>query len=378
MRTASHCTSHRKEGYTNYHTCDATETVSFCASLLRQSRTYATRYQTLQLFVEDEDGDSLGSCRIDAADIITEFIHAGAGFIGELLKDKVQPIEVDESVHSDDRDSVLGMQDTTTNFAEPEAGEKSTSWDALRRSVIPSYVKDITFTITEEDLTGTTLEQLQTQFPGVAIVMDGVIATGEKIRKELEQEKARLLQEKARIEHENAQIEYEEAQKEVEQEKPRGIKQMVIELDDEELAQNPELDNAIRRRFPWAVVDTKAGPNTSRKRAQRMTATRRVDPLQHMDDWGFYAREQPYDEEFGYHYPIGEGWDELPFTRRIEVSHARAIQHYHGKILVESGCSHCAEMGYTCKVYPAQLGNLVRNFYVRTTCETYTNFVHQR
>jgi hypothetical protein len=356
MRTAPHCTSHRK-GYANYHTRDPTETVSFCSSLLRQSRTYATRYQTLQLYVEDEDGDSLGSCKIDAADIITDFVHAGAGFIGELLKDKVQPIEVD-GVHIDDRDSVLGTQDAATNFAEPEAGEKSMSWDALRGSVIPSCVKDITFTITEEDLTTTTLEQLQNQFPGVAIVMDGVIAVGEKARKEPEQKKARIRQEKARIEHENAQIEQEKAQKEVEQEKPKGIKQMVIELDDTELAQNPELDNAIRRRFPWAVVDTKAGPNTSRKRARRMTATRRVDPLQHLDDWGFYAREPPSDEEFGYHYPIGEGWDDLPFTRRIEVSHARAIQQYHGKVLVESGCSHCAEMGYTCKVYPAQLGNL--------------------
>jgi hypothetical protein len=48
------------------------------------------RYQTLQITVQDEDEESLGSCSVDAADIIKEFVLAGAGFLHEIVKDKVR------------------------------------------------------------------------------------------------------------------------------------------------------------------------------------------------------------------------------------------------------------------------------------------------
>jgi hypothetical protein len=162
------------------------------------------RYQTLQITVQDEDEESLGSCSVDAADIIKEFVLAGAGFLHEIVKDKVrqQPPEVDEGVHIDDRDSVLGTQD----ILEPAAEEKHMSWDAIRASVIPSFVKDITFTITEELSTPSNLEQLQAHFPGVATVIDTVFAAGDRARKELEQEKARIHQEKAGLEQEKVRL----------------------------------------------------------------------------------------------------------------------------------------------------------------------------
>jgi hypothetical protein len=117
---------------------------------------------------------------------------------------------------------------------------------------------------------------------------------------------------------------------------------MIIELE-EDIVHKPELDSAI--------------PNTSKKRARQLTMAdpatpRRADPMQHLKDFAAYAEHPPCDDEFGYQYPIGEEWGTLLYTRKIEIAHARAIQH-HGKVLEGSPCSHCAKMGLTCKVYPA-------------------------
>jgi hypothetical protein len=304
-----------------------------------KSASHTNRYQTIQLFAEDEDGESLGSCSVEAADVITEFVMAGLGFFQEIVKDKVQqqPSEVDEDVN--DRDSVLGTQDGPENLPEPESEEKTLSWDAIRASVIPSFVKDVTFTIAEGDSTTANLEQLQAQFSGVATAVETVFAAGEKARKELEQEKARIHQEKALFRQEKTLFEQERTY--LEQEKAR------IE---HEKAQGE-------------AIDAKAGPNTSKKRVQQVNTTdpttpRIVDPVQHIEDWAAYVKSPPSDEEFGYSYIISESWDKLPYTRKIEIGHARAIHQHHGKVLEENPCSHCAEQGKTCKVYSPQLANL--------------------
>jgi hypothetical protein len=67
------------------------------------------------------------------------------------------------------------------------------SWATIRRTVIPSCVERIKFTITE-DATPAVLEQLQAQFPGVTIVIDGDISAGENARGELEEEEAKMEQ----------------------------------------------------------------------------------------------------------------------------------------------------------------------------------------
>jgi hypothetical protein len=257
---------------------------------------------------------------------------AGLGFFQEIVKDKVQqqPFEVDEGVN--DRNSVLRTQHVLENLPEPEAEEKPLSWDAIRASVIPSFVKDVTFTIAECGSTRTNLEQLQAQFPGVTTVVDTVFATGEKALRELEQEKALLRQDKTLLqqqrtclEQEKAWIEHEKAQRE--------------------------------------AIDAKAGSNTYKKRVQQVNATdpttpRIVDPIQHIEDWAAYVKSPPSNEEFGYSYIISESWDRLPYTRKIEIGHARAIQHYYGKVLEENPCSHCAQQGKICRVYSPQLANL--------------------
>ncbi|KAF1837708.1 hypothetical protein BDW02DRAFT_576985 [Decorospora gaudefroyi] len=159
------------------------------------------------------------------------------------------------------------------------------------------------------------------------------------------------------------QAEGELAQNELEKKKPTGIKQMIIELDETEVAQNPTLDSEMREKFPWATIESKPDPNTSRKRARRTTGTdsttsRVIDPISHLEDFTQYATERPSDDEFGYSYPIGDTWDQLSYARKLEIAHARAIQQHHGTAANGRGCSHCAAQGYECKVYLPPLGNL--------------------
>nr|BAQ25468.1 hypothetical protein [Neocamarosporium betae] len=307
---------------------------SLSAAQLEQTRFN----QILTVSIADANGHVLGNVEIDARDLVWESVRMAVGIHEELTKDNShsppEPGEVVEDAQSGGRDSVFGTQSQASSDDIPDETleETAISWDAIQTTVIPPFVKEVTFTIDQNDMTSTTQEEMQVQFPGVVIQTDGTNA---------EKEKALL---------------------ERPQEKPRGIKRMIIELDETEVAQDPRLDNTMREKFPWALIESKPEPNTSRKRASRATETdntlRRVDPLRHLEDFADYAVEPPLDDEFGYNYPVGESWDKLGYPKKLEIAHARAIQHQHGKPADGPGCSHCVAEGYQCKTYLPQLANL--------------------
>ncbi|KAI4702322.1 hypothetical protein J4E81_002685 [Alternaria sp. BMP 2799] len=295
-------------------------------------------YQKLELQLRDENGDSLGSCDVSPENMVLDFVAASAAFLKELAKEpdqrKKDLAEVDEGVHIDDRDSVLGSQtqDTAADLPEPDNGPQTPSWEAFRKSSIPPCVKDVSFTVSEEDLTTELRQRLQDDYPGVTIVTP----------------KTKVEEDRAREAHAT--------------EKPRGVKQMIIEVEETEISENPELESSLRKTYPWALMELKSGPNISRKRARRMTDSdaatpSRPDPVKHIEDFAAYVLDPPSDDEFGYHYPVGD-WDRLTYARKFEIAHARAIQHYHGKAADGGGCSQCAEYGHQCRVYLPQLGNL--------------------
>ncbi|KAF1939506.1 hypothetical protein EJ02DRAFT_513820 [Clathrospora elynae] len=297
--------------------------------------------QKLMLSVTEEDGYWLGSCQVKANDnIALEFASAGAGFLEELLKEKErephESFEADvEVVDMGDRDLVMGSQtqDVIKERTEDSVDDKIMTWDAIRENVLPAYLKGVTFMIGEDDMSPANQDQLRAQFPGVTVTTD---------RKQAEEEKV---------------------SKAMFREKPKGIKQMVIELDEAEVEKNPKLDSDIREKFPWASIESKPGPNTSRKRATQATETNstaphKVDPIKHLGDFAHYTTEPPSDDEFGFNWPIGEAWNGFTYPKKLEIAHARAIQQHHGKVADGGGCSHCAKQGYQCKVYPPQLGNL--------------------
>ena len=309
------------------------------------TRANLNRHQKLELHLTDQDGDSLGSCEVNPENMVMEFVSAAAGFLNELVGKSVQKkkalVETDNGVHIDDCDSVLGSQtqdfptqDSPDNLPpEQDAGGKTASWEAIREANIPPCVKEINFTINDEDLVPELREKLKSSYSGVTIVSSGIVAEKERAWKALTAER------------------------------PDGIKQMIIELDETEIAQTPELESNLRKMYPWAMIEARPGPNISRKRARRMTDSNvatphRPDLVKHIEDFAAYVIEPPSEDEFGYKYPIGEGWDRLPYSRKFEIAHARAIQHYHGKVVDGKGCGCCESHGYQCKVYLPQLGNL--------------------
>ncbi|RAR11229.1 hypothetical protein DDE82_000702 [Stemphylium lycopersici] len=151
-------------------------------------------YQTLELSVKDEGSDSLGSCVISPEDIMMEFLRAGIGFYQEMMKDHVQQFErstqVDEGVHIHDHDSVSGPQsrEVPEDLAGQEDEERTMSWDTIKESIIPSSVKEITFTL-DDDHSMLHKEELQSRFPGVIITMPSEVTQKEQIAKNHELEK---------------------------------------------------------------------------------------------------------------------------------------------------------------------------------------------
>lgn len=267
-----------------------------------------------------------------------DFVGASAAFLKELAKEpdqrKKDLAEVDEGVHIDDRDSVLGSQtqDTAADLPEQDNERQTPSWEAFRKSSIPPCVKDVSFTISDEGLITELRQRLQDDYPGVTIVTPKTKAEEEGVR--------------------GAHA----------TEKPKGVKQMIIEVEETEVSENPELESSLRNTYPWALIESKPGPDISRKRARRMTDSdaatpSRPDPVKHIEDFAAYVLDSPSDDEFGYHYPVGD-WDRLTCARKFEIAHARAIQHYHGKVADDGGCSQCAEDGHQRRVYLPQLGNL--------------------
>ncbi|KAH6870348.1 hypothetical protein BKA58DRAFT_420910 [Alternaria rosae] len=258
--------------------------------------------QKLELHVRDENGDSLGSCDVSPENMVLGFVGASAAFLKELAKEpdqrKKDLAEVDEGVHIDDRDSVLGSQ------------TQDTAADSLSRIMNARLRR------------GRHSGNLASRhdYPGVTIVIPKTKA-----------------EEGVRGAHAT--------------EKPKGVKQMIIEVEETEVSENPELESSLRNTYPWALIESKPGPDISRKRA-------RPDPVKHIEDFAAYVLNSPSDDEFGYHYPVGD-WDHLTCARKFEIAHARAIQHYHGRLADDGGCSQCAEDGHQCRVYLPQLENPV-------------------
>ena len=146
---------------------------------------------------------------------------------------------------------------------------------------------------------------------------------------------------------------------------PASVKEVAFTVDDKDLT--PEYREKLQLDYPGVVIRISSVKTEEicRKRTRRLpesrpSSPRRPDPLEHLRDLAKYAAgpEPPEDEEFGYRYAIGKDWDTLCYPRKLEIAHACAIQHHHGKVVNGPGCSRCTEKGYQCKVYLPQLCDL--------------------
>ncbi|EDU40791.1 hypothetical protein PtrSN002B_002807 [Pyrenophora tritici-repentis] len=312
--------------------------------------------KTLELSVKNQDGGFIGSCTIETRDMFKNFVSAAVGFYEELIKDPagtLEPVEP-ELVYTE---SATQTQEITVVAPDLKSIVRDMSWVQIREAKIPACVKQVAFTIDDHGLTPDYREELQSEYPGVAILTPSMRMKEEVAQRVLEQAKAEITT--------PMKMEEEMTQGVLEQAKPKGVTEMIIELDEAEVAQNPLLEKVMRDRHPWATIESRPSPSISRKRTQRTTESRpssprRPDPLEHLKDLADFAvgPDPPADDEFGYRFAISTGWNTLSYPRKLEIAHARAIQHHYGKVADGLGCSHCVEKGYQCKVYLPQLCNL--------------------
>jgi hypothetical protein len=261
--------------------------------------------QRMQLSL-DAGARHIGHCEVDPTQIIQEFARAGAVYLRKLLDKDIHPQE-NEVVHTtaaatnvNNLDSFLGSQGTNETMSEKQQHE--TQDEALEVVVSSSHVRP------------------EASSPPVKCFTPHVL-----------------------------------------KEKERGIKNMIIELDEEAIAQNPELEDEVRARYPWATIQSKAGPSPSEKRLAQPaeanpTVPKKLDVIKHLGDLFEYAKEPPTVSEFDNY--AQAGWDALPYTRKLEIAHACAIQGAYGKMAEGHTCSHCNEQNYQCRVYIPQLRNL--------------------
>jgi hypothetical protein len=285
------------------------------------------------------EGRSVRRYVIDAKQIIQDSACRASEYIQDLLDERTKfdgcAAEIEDQIVDyapavcKDQDSVLGTQsvieDHIAQQLEPE------TWESFRARRIPSSVNEIIFIVSGEEISGDVSAALHSRFPGVTFTSVSS-ASPNSGPQALDRNK-----------------------------QPLGIKTMMLELDEEQLAQSPMLEEEIRERYPWATIQAKAGSNTSRKRIPRpadqiATSGQDLDPIQHLSDLAEYAKAPPPTQDFEVYDPeTFEDWDKLATARKLEVAHARAIQVQYGKTIDGGGCGHCVKVGYRCKGYASEL-----------------------
>lgn len=303
-----------------------------------------TSHQPFSLTL-DVEGKCVRNYVVDAHHMIQETACKAAEYLREvshsdLPLDEPEPSITADNVcndlvgnapHSDDQDSDLRTQSVLDEPIPPSAGARFPSWDAFREEFLPPSVK-VTFNV--DGLEPEKESDLRTLFPDINFERSPIDSAG-------------LAQD---VVDSNTQ--------------PRGVKSMVIELNDEEVAQDSTLKDKVQEQYPWATIQAKASPNTSKKRQphsadQNVTDGLKLDPLRHFSDLAELAKEPPTSREFEiYNAQISENWDTLDFLRKIDIAHARAIQGQYGKVVDGGGCGPCMQAGYKCRKYDPELYNM--------------------
>ncbi|KAF2249991.1 hypothetical protein BU26DRAFT_518469 [Trematosphaeria pertusa] len=174
--------------------------------------------QTLDLLGYAGD-QCLGRYHVDGSNLILECAKIGAVIRHKILGgdwDKRATHDADEDP-ADEPDAVLDTQPADT-VGKAFSDDEPISWDDVKEEVIPSYVKTVTFTIAEAEITPSRRKELEERFPGVAIQVVSPALVSAKVGK------------------------------------PKGIKSATFELDRLELDNDPALQTSIGNQFPWATI----------------------------------------------------------------------------------------------------------------------------
>ncbi|KAF9728904.1 hypothetical protein PMIN01_13284 [Paraphaeosphaeria minitans] len=152
--------------------------------------------------------------------------------------------------------------------------EETISWKKFRSEALPSYIQIVTFTIPETNLTDDRRKDLEEQFPDVTITV---------------------------------------------KEAP------IFELEKDAASKDDALEANIRKQYPQATVvtamDLPTGP-----RALRQIAPVSGDVETQLQDFATFMTDYPPDGTFDVNVRHDQVWGALPFSRKMDIARARAIQ----------------------------------------------------
>jgi hypothetical protein len=211
------------------------------------------------------------------------------------------PAEEEES-DGDDIDSVIGSENNLDgNDVEIFETKEQPAWELLK-ALLPSYVKEITFTVDEKDLSSAAREELATRFPDVTIKASATftdVATAT--------DAPTVADSATSIDLTTSKFA-----------RPQDVK----------LQETPQ-------RTPNRLLDSEPAVKHCRSFLHNL-----VHP--------------PDDECFGYRYSISRGWSTLPLSRKEAIAHARCIKGDYGEV-ADFSCANCKARGYTCRIYHPSL-----------------------
>ncbi|KAF2273129.1 uncharacterized protein EI97DRAFT_482764 [Westerdykella ornata] len=184
--------------------------------------------QTLHFFGWAGD-QRLGSWEISAANAIHELATIG--------RDVMRKIQSEDWVtgRSENVPDLMEDHGPLTDLEEPANGfdgveqDESVSWESIK-SIIPSFVKQISFSVDESAMQPGDLEDLRQRFPGVTVCPPKRIPTPPP-------------ETAADTPKASGTIE-----------KPRGIRTAVFIVDPNELHRSTEIAANVKTRFPWASI----------------------------------------------------------------------------------------------------------------------------
>ena len=247
----------------------------------------------------------LGDFTIDGMNLISDCAN-----IGVQLRDAILNVQPQTDNHEDsDVEGEACAASSTHECNDDYEDEPVPSWEEVRARVVPSYVQNVTFTVSKHDLNQERRNDLEEKFPDVLVQESGSNISVKR---------------------------YGCAEQPLE--KPSGVKSAVFELEKD----HPNiLETSLRKQYPWARIKLPYVPNGRRTHQ---------DIENHLQDFAEYMTECPMDQALS--------WDTLPLRRRASIAHARAIQHGRWGQTLADPCTNCKKKGYKCRVYrPAFISN---------------------
>lgn len=315
------------------------------------------------------DGNKyLQKYRVNARDAILEFADIGGQVQAKLLGwPDIDDQEASDADEEDERDSVLGTQSVSGDTISNKKDMELPSWSSVTSLLIPEYVKGITFTVDEANMSAAQYEELRTTFPGVLIQSNS--SPKEETYQPVTSETDKW----------NKEGRPNQAEKRKYVERPNGVKNATFEVYQGDMDKDPHLATELSKTFPWVTIQGVAIPQGPKAGLTDLSSPLGIPmppsrsallpvnekfprPYMHIVDLATSHSvrhlchlatnmlDPPVDNCFGYRYQISEGWDLLSPNSKVEISHARCIMAHYGEN-VTPGCITCTQRGYLCRIY---------------------------